>query len=890
MHNKNWYTISSSSILTILISLGGTTVLAQSDQDESDEVTEQVVVTGYRQSLLQAIDIKRNSTIVSEAIGADSIGQLPDVTIAESLIRLPGINGTRDRGNQSQAAIRGLGPRLVLGLVNGREVASSEPNRNVRWEIYPSEVVSGVQVYKAQSADLVAGGVAGTVDIQTVKPLDYAGPDVQLRAGLVNYETGDDIPGYDPLGWRGSASWVKDISDEFAINVGLSAQRQKNGFQSFQGWGYNDGTIYPGNLTGDLNGDGTPDPTPWGAQTEVKRLTEDRAGFNVALQWRPSSEFELNYDVLYSKIDIDEDQNQAWYGRNGVMGNWDNGSFGAYNGDGSSYTLLDGDVVAATLNDAYVSVTNVIAQYVEDKELFVTGLNGKYEQGSWTVTTDLSYSQAERTNQWSAVFTEVYPEDFSFDMRAGRRPTASTSAGGEAFNPADPEIQFVPDYVPGQSDGPDELNDELAALALDFEYDLSSTIQSIKFGGRYSDRTKDFLRRQAFFTPLVTNLPVDMISSFELTEFDAPPLLQGDFNELSQIAYGGMTVAGDDIVEGSQWQVDETVLEAFVMATFEKTLSSGKSVFGNFGIRALDVESESWGYVGNDELDQDGNFFLNFEEVTVGNSYSEVLPSINVNLELATDHLLRFGLARVISRPPLDELRASKLLYDLNPPPTGSGGNPLLDPFLANQADASYEWYFADEAMLAIALFYKDVESHIGYTTEPVTINSVTYAVTGPENGDGGKISGTEFTFQTPFYFIGLENFGIYFNYALVDTDVKEFFPPDNPLDVEGYAENSGTLDLWYSNGSLELRLGYTEHSPFTIIGGWDGSAVRTLEEEQIFDFSASYAFTDALTARLQINNLTDEELVIYRDNNPNRLDRYDLYGRRALVDLTYKF
>ena len=128
---------------------------AQDKPAEADDLGE-VVVTGYRASLQDALEVKRNSELVVDAIAGGDIGALPDVTIAESLVRLPGVNGTRDRGNQSQAALRGLGPRLVLGLVNGREVASSEPSRNVRWEIYPSEVVAGADVYKSQSADLVA--------------------------------------------------------------------------------------------------------------------------------------------------------------------------------------------------------------------------------------------------------------------------------------------------------------------------------------------------------------------------------------------------------------------------------------------------------------------------------------------------------------------------------------------------------------------------------------------------------------------------------------------------------------------------------------------------------------------------------------------------------------
>jgi TonB-dependent receptor len=213
---------------------------AQEAPAAAPPVLEEVVVSGLRASLREALEVKMNSDLVVDAISSEDIGQLPDVTIAESINRLPGINATRDRGNDSQAVVRGLGARLVLGTVNGREVASSEPDRNVRWEIYPSEVVSGVQVYKTQSADLIAGGVAGTINISTIQPLDYTGPAFVVRGGPVYYESGADIPNYEPWGYRGSASFVHNSSDKFGIVLGVTAQQQKNGYPSFTGWGYND--------------------------------------------------------------------------------------------------------------------------------------------------------------------------------------------------------------------------------------------------------------------------------------------------------------------------------------------------------------------------------------------------------------------------------------------------------------------------------------------------------------------------------------------------------------------------------------------------------------------------------------------------------------------------
>jgi TonB-dependent receptor len=852
-------------------------VAQQAADGQGEELTE-VIVTGYRAALQSSLEVKKNSELVVDAVSGGDIGALPDVTIAESLVRLPGINGTRDRGNVSQAVVRGLGPRLVLGLVNGREVASSEPSRNVRWEIYPSEVVSGADVYKSQSADLVAGGVAGTIDIRTIQPFDYSGPKALLRGGPVYYEGGSDVPGYDPYGYRGSGSYTDTPSDNFGFNVGVSLQQQKNAFPSFQGWGYNDGSINPGNETGDLDANGAPNPTPWGAQTEVKKLTEDRYGVNTALAFRSGDNMELNIDALYSKFTIDEDQNQAWYSRNGVMGNWANGNAGCYNAAASDYTEVGETVVAGTLDNCYTSVTNVIAKYTEDKDLFVTGANLQVK-ATWTMNADLSYSKATRKNRWAAFRSETYPATMTFDMSGGVTPSLSTNT-----NPADVTQQSAPSWLTGTADGPDDLKDTLTALAVNFEREYEGdNLKSIKFGARYSTREKNFLHRHQDYTSLVAgNLPASLFTNYNVTEFDAPPLLNGSYDQIVDLVYGGMPVDDNAIVQSSIWEVDEDVYEAFGMVRFAGSLGSVPFT-ANAGLRYVQTDSVSTGFSSTN-----GGALV---DVSNSHDYDEVLPSVNFNFNLAEDKLLRVGLARVIARPPLDELRASRTLWNTTPPPTGSAGNPYLDPFVANQADVSFEWYFQPESLAALAVFYKDVDTHIGYDTQPVNFDGVTYAVTGPFNGEGGGIAGAELTFQTPFARSGvLRNFGVYLNYAYVDTGVKEFYPATNPLPVEGYAKNTAALDLWYANSVVEVRLGYKYHDPFSIIAGWNGGDVRTLGEESIVDFSAAYQVTDAFGVRVQVNNLTNEPLRITRDNSDDRLGSYDVYGRRALLDFTFKF
>lgn len=848
---------------------------------------DEVVVTGVRKSLREALDVKRGSDKVVEAISAKDIGVLPDVTIAESIARLPGVNATRDRGNDSQAVVRGLGARLVLGTINGREVASSEPDRNVRWEIYPSEVVSGVQVYKSQSADLIAGGVAATINIDTIAPLDYKGPEFVLRAGPVFYDGGKDIPNYKTTGYRASGSWVHKINDDLAVVLGVTGQRQKNGYGSFTGWGYNDSNARPpagaSDYSSDLNRDGVVDYTPWGAQMSASRIDQKRTGVSGGLQYKPTDHFELKADALYSKIKITEVQDQTVWGANN-WGNWNRGdgtntgwNDADYHAAGSSFTLIDNTVVAATL--PFSSVQTVLAKYSEDKDLFAGGLNGKWTSDQWTVAADVSYSKAKRTNTWKAVRFEAWPSWTSFDWRAGKTPTITTSQDNATLSQtAD---------LAGSHDGPEHLNDELKAAALDFTRDLQgSPFKSFQFGVRASDRTKD---HDSFsFAPSATGATVSasLLTGYTFDDgAHVPTLLTGDIDAIAAVAYGPNAFALSNATEelAERWSVNEKVYEGYGKLNFAADSVAGAWLTGNVGARVVHTETSSEG------MQQDTASA--FSAVTVDNDYTDFLPSANAKLDFGDGKVLRVGLAKVIARPPLDELRASRTLANWAPW-TGSAGNPTLKPFEAWQLDASAEWYFRPEALVAASYYYKDVDSYIGWKQSPATFGGQTYTVASPANGGGGYIQGVELTFQTPFFFLPgpLSKFGIYSNYAYVDSDLKEFSPVNNPLSMTGLAKNTATVDLWYANGPIEARLGWKYHSPMTVIYGWNGADLQTLESEKTLDFSSSYTFNDHLAVRFQVNNLTNEALRMYRDNDPNRIGRYDSYGRRYLVDVTLKF
>ena len=218
-----------------------------------------VVVSGIRASVRKALDTKEQSNSMIEVIASEDIGKLPDTTIAESLARLPGLSAGIDRGNASQIVARGLGPRFVGATLNGREFASSEPDRAVRFEMFPAESVSGATVYKTQSAEIVEGGIATTIDLQTVQPLAYRERTVSLKADALYYQLGKSIDGAKKYAPRVGGIYVDQFANRtLGVALAFSYYDQPSLEDRVDNWGFNETN------SADVTGDGKVDKTPWG--------------------------------------------------------------------------------------------------------------------------------------------------------------------------------------------------------------------------------------------------------------------------------------------------------------------------------------------------------------------------------------------------------------------------------------------------------------------------------------------------------------------------------------------------------------------------------------------------------------------------------------------------
>ncbi len=139
----------------------------------ADTQGEEIVITGIRASLASSAAIKRDQAMIVDSISAEDVGKLPDVSIADSLARLPGVTAQRLEGRDQRLSIRGLGPDFSTTLLNGREQVTVGDNRGVEYDQYPSEFFKTVNVYKSADASLIAAGIAGTVDLRMLRPLEF---------------------------------------------------------------------------------------------------------------------------------------------------------------------------------------------------------------------------------------------------------------------------------------------------------------------------------------------------------------------------------------------------------------------------------------------------------------------------------------------------------------------------------------------------------------------------------------------------------------------------------------------------------------------------------------------------------------------------------------------
>lgn len=874
---------------------------------------EEVVVTGFRGSLNKALDTKRDEIAAVDAIVAEDIADFPDLNLAEAIQRIPGVTINREGGQGRTITVRGLDGKFTRTNINGMETAAGTTgnrDRGFDFNVFASELFQSIVVRKTQTADLDEGSLGATVDLQTARPFDYQG----FRTALSGQASYNDVTEDTNPRAAGLISWSND--DRTFGALFSAAYSERNPFDEGFGttrWGDNGQAVIdrtPGSASNPTGNFGSclpcASPDELTAVNEAfhpripryaeSLLEQKRYGLTAALQWAPTEKTLINFDALY-----------AYYSSQTENANAGSISFSRTNATGINATVvrdyaLEGDnLVYGVFDNVDLRSENGFERHITKYHQFT--LSGTHEFSDTfrlRALVGTSENDLDTPYNFSFAYDALDVDGYTYDFRNGQNRMPYLVHGIDMTNPAlwtltearRRESSVVNNYDTGkfslEFDVTDGLTLKGGALAKKFEVDM----RDFSSGGALAAD-----RRLVGVGSIARNLPVGRdlnIPAGSDRNYIVPDVWKsaGHVGLFTDPTYA-LTVS-----TGDTRNVSEEDASAFLAVDFEYDVF-GMPLRGSTGVRYAQTEVTSTGILNRTGV---GN-----EVVRVDNEYTDTLPSLNLVLEPTADFLVRVAAAKVMARPSLGDLTPGG---EVN---VGSRtvkfGNPLLDPFRATNYDLGAEWYFRDEALLALGLFYKDIKSFsvketrgLPFTETGLPLDllagidpATAFEVTRNINGEGGWIRGLEFQYQQPFSFLpgAWSNFGFIGNYTYIESSVKYGVDPNGDgirNDLLNLSRNTYNLTLYYETEKFSARISSAFRGRYlTAFPGGNGTTEEGVNDATNIDASISYNVTDTLTVSLEGINLTDEYTDSYVDQD-NLVSRYRHTGRELLLGVRWTY
>ncbi|MGP7796855.1 TonB-dependent receptor [Sphingomonas sp. CLY1604] len=929
----------------------GQTVDAEPDPGTPQASDDQdIVVTGFRESLNNALAIKRREVGVVDTILAEDVGKFPDANLAESMQRLPGVAITRGDGGEGKTiSVRGLGAQFTRVRLNGMEGASSTGSSDIRsgyvssrsfdFSTFASELFSSLSVRKTSQADVEEGSLGATVDLQTPRPLSYK---EDFTLAVSGQETYDDLrdkfsPRFTGLvakrfldgtfGVAASAAYTRRYTREegwaaidilqgslnrFCSPVGYTPQSPANSATN----GTNAANCSTGNPrlpntpTNAANYAAVDSATTFVPRSpRLIRSDQDysRFGATLTLQAEPTDRTRFALDGLYSRYDVtrsDQSITAISFSRNaGQHGSAESSVVDAVRAsDGTlTYGLFNG-----------VDLTN---------DLTLTKYTTTFSQVNFTGSQDFGalkldgYIGVSRTQINRPVRTQIgifanNVNNFSFDFRNNDRfPTLGW--GIDVNNPAN--YVFAPPSADATTNGTlalararDEFNNTTAELNAAWELMRGITVRA---GGQYRDA-----KYETYSTSRVTqNLAPTLPAGTTLAQLTSP--LTGFGGSLPVQTINGWAAPDYDKFASALGFTSETGIYAMTPTTSASLTERVKSAYGMFD---LDTDALPFRlranagvrYVHTDQIGQNriGN------PLTLRRSYDDWLPSATVTADLTQNLLLRFAAAKVMARAELSDLLPGTVSIAANTR-TLSTSNFLLEPIRAKTADVSLEYYFGKSGTIAIGGFYKDIDSFIqtlqrnipySETGLPLSLlngaqgvdGSTIFTVSNKTNTPGGPLKGIEVNFQAGLTFLPgfLRNLGVLANYTFVDSKIvyctNATCTATVRNDLINLSKNTLNGTLYYEDSRFSIRgsANYRDKFLLRVPSGRAGSDVQGNISAVFVDAAASYQLTPAVRLTLEAQNLTNQELGFFVDS-VREDSLYSSYsGRKFSAGVAFKF
>lgn len=875
---------------------------APAPQAESEE--DAIVVTGIRETIQNSINTKREETAIVDALSSDDIGDIPAISVGQAIQTITGATTHREKGDASEIALRGLGPFLSNATFNGRDATNGSGDRSVNFNQFPSELVNNIKIYKTQQASLVEGGVAGTIEIGTLRPLDFGKRRLQgeLKAQFNPY--GDRITGGSGgIGWRGTLSYVDQFAnDTIGIAIGVQRNDTNNPEETYAAsttWtACRADNVATGNCTELARADYGEDPfflVPNAYTFRQISETDKRDAVFGAIQFRPTDTLDINLDVQYSDrtfVESRRDLNIS-EGRNGLTN-----------------VVYDENGVVQSLNGLSALESNG-SELSRAEEYLGGGLSVDWQASDrLTIKLDGSYSRTVRTEIERNVRLRTDP----FDVNGTRNFFSVTGNGFTSNNMRVPyKYEITPgSFVPTITIDPrfdldnhnlfwddarfrrdeSKRHNEIFAGRFDAIYELDGFLKTISAGGRWSRLTyRDYDVRNGDF-----NLNPAMAEDKRINNLCRQAFPQTGFlsaakgNSINSWAtfdvdclfreYMGAEDPGnlDDTRSVANRDVRETTLAGYVMADYEGDLGS-MPVRGNIGVRVVNTRVTSKGLRSDlilvPDPSGDGSFGLDetgeFVTETIKSSNTRILPSVNAIFEVAPDTLLRAAAYRAMSRPNPSALGAGRTitLEDGNNFTSIedaidnilANGSPRLKPLMSWNGDLSLEWYPNKDSLLSATVYYKQFTG--GF--QPVVFNedftidgeTVSIPVTQTRNSpDKSRIYGLELTAATRFSFLPkpLDGLGAKVSYNYADSN---FETQDIRLGDQYIPETGEVREGLIAPAGLS---GYSKH----VLSAQAYYDIGPVSLQAIYNYRSKY-FQDFVGGNSQLRYVGPSETVDFR-------------------------
>lgn len=894
---------------------------AQAQQASSSDTIEEIVVTGIRHSIQQATQAKRAEESIVEVVTAEDIGKLPDPSVAESIARLPGLAGQRANGRVQDIAIRGFSGDYTTTLLNGREQASTGDNRAVEFDQYPGEIVQSVMVYKTTDAERVSEGLAGTIDLRTTRPLTYEKSVFAVGLRGEKNSLGNLNAGSKDSGYRFNATYIgKFDDDKVGLAVGyarLDSPEQEQHYALY----YLEYDMAPPTGTGAF--------FPGGAELYAYSRKDLRDGLVGTLEFKPNETVHSTTDVYYSRYN-QRSNDRGW---DAFLDVWINPPFVSDGAGGTMpnpgfnplqpATYLNNSTLTTFQGTSFVTSGDfhgvkgvVLNQYqnTQDK-LYAIGENFELAFDTWKAAADLSYSYADRTQQWVETYSGYGKGQLIDNTVTMTNGLGSPPMLANAFSYSDAASMVLGDQEPWGAWGHDgtihdpESKDKIQSIRLTASRPMDSFFSQLRLGVGYQKRDKSrnvleynlFLKNARAQIPVPSNLLVAPTSiqfggGGSLLSYDVPAAINALYDT---------DLILDNNHYNKDWTVSEKLTSAF--AQFEiKTNWGSMPLTGNIGVQVVHASQFSTGF---DQVAGTDPIVVSL--VGRGASYTDVLPSMNLALHLRDDMLLRLSAGKQMVRPRMEDMAGSiSASVSLNAPHvwSGSAGNPALRPWRATAIDLAWETYFSQGGLFALNAWHKKITSFI-YTN--VGINNFDFSsfnsngvmpdtnigsLSEPVNGSGGIAKGLEaaLTLEGKQLSPHLEGFGTQLSLAWTRSSIPP--DPNTGPTLPGLSPRVRDMTIYYERYGFSARLSERWRAPY--VGStaflFGQRTYSTIDEDRQLDASLGYDFKSGATKGLSI-----QALVYNLNNSPYRTTiqtsgfkvpgTYEVYGRTILLGVNYK-